>query len=441
MAGYIGSTPVPQGIQEQQSFTATAGQTTFNTLGYTDGNTIRVTLNGVLLEGAGVDYTASNGSDIVLTAAASADDVLTFETFNEFQLVSQTMTTPTISGGTLKSNVTLKNDTEQDTDGGRASKIIYQGEQSGGEISTLAEIEASHDGTADDEKGDLIFRTNDGSDGSSPTEAMRIDSSQHVLIGKTSTSSASTVDGIMGLNDGRVFATTSVTTSTEAPFMAARTSTAGNGKLIDFKYNGTSVGDISVDSSDNIQFGATTSGGAGFYLHGSGGTDPFVLPMKEGALSDNTVTLGDSSRRYKDLYLSGGAYIGGTVAANYLDDYEEGTWTIGLSGLTVSGGAIETSYVKVGNQVTAIASLANVTISGGTNSIVTGLPFTSGIRSTTSHPALYYHSNGAEPVYGLLEKSSTNIYFQYNRSNNSWASASFTSGSNRYLHFSITYTI
>ena len=82
MAGYIGSTPVPLGIQEQQSFTVTnsSGQTTFNTLGYSDGNTIKVTLNGSLLEGGGVDYTATNGSDIVLTTAASVDDVLTFET-------------------------------------------------------------------------------------------------------------------------------------------------------------------------------------------------------------------------------------------------------------------------------------------------------------------------------------------------------------------------
>jgi hypothetical protein len=35
----------------------------------------------------------------------------------------------------------------------------------------------------------------------------------------------------------------------------------------------------------------------------------------------------DSAARFKDLYLSGGVYLGGTVAANYLDDYEEGTWT------------------------------------------------------------------------------------------------------------------
>ena len=37
--------------------------------------------------------------------------------------------------------------------------------------------------------------------------------------------------------------------------------------------------------------------------------------------------IGSSSKRFKDLYLSGGAYLGGTGAANKLDDYEEGTWT------------------------------------------------------------------------------------------------------------------
>jgi hypothetical protein len=79
--------------------------------------------------------------------------------------------------------ITIKNDSHEDTDAGRESRIIFEGEQSGGEISTLAQIQASHDGTSDDEKGDIIFYTNDGSDGSSPTERMRIDSSGKVGIG------------------------------------------------------------------------------------------------------------------------------------------------------------------------------------------------------------------------------------------------------------------
>ena len=83
--------------------------------------------------------------------------------------------------------VIIVNDTHEDTDGGREGKVTFKGQQSGGEETTLAQIQASHDGTSDDEKGDLIFKTNDGSDGASPTEAMRIDSDQQVGIGSTPT--------------------------------------------------------------------------------------------------------------------------------------------------------------------------------------------------------------------------------------------------------------
>ena len=79
--------------------------------------------------------------------------------------------------------VTIINNTHEDSDLGREGKVIFKGQQSGGEESTLAEIEANHSGSSDDEKGQLIIRTNDGSDGASPTEAMRIDSSQNVGIG------------------------------------------------------------------------------------------------------------------------------------------------------------------------------------------------------------------------------------------------------------------
>ena len=80
--------------------------------------------------------------------------------------------------------VTIVNNTHEDSDGGREGKLIFKGQQSGGEESTLAEIEANHHGSSDDEKANLIIRTNDGSDGSSPTERIRIDSGGNFLIGK-----------------------------------------------------------------------------------------------------------------------------------------------------------------------------------------------------------------------------------------------------------------
>ncbi len=91
--------------------------------------------------------------------------------------------------------LTIKNSTHEDGDGDREGRIIFEGEQSGGEISTLAQIQASHDGTSDDQKGDLIFYTNDGSDGASPTERLRIDSAGYVGIGANDPSVGLEIEG------------------------------------------------------------------------------------------------------------------------------------------------------------------------------------------------------------------------------------------------------
>ena len=48
----------------------------------------------------GTDYTATNGTDIVLTTAASASDVLDFVTFNSFQLVDPEFDSTTFTGQT-----------------------------------------------------------------------------------------------------------------------------------------------------------------------------------------------------------------------------------------------------------------------------------------------------------------------------------------------------
>jgi hypothetical protein len=71
--------------------------------------------------------------------------------------------------------ITVHNSKEEDIEGGREGKIIFKGEQSGGEETVLGIIQFSHDGTSDDEKADFIVSVNDGNDGSSPTERLRID--------------------------------------------------------------------------------------------------------------------------------------------------------------------------------------------------------------------------------------------------------------------------
>ena len=90
-------------------FTATANQTTFTgsatsggTLAYSTSNLI-VTLNGVVLEN-GTDYTASNGTSIVLGSGASVGhelNVIAFKSFETADMVSAT------NGGTFNSNVSF----------------------------------------------------------------------------------------------------------------------------------------------------------------------------------------------------------------------------------------------------------------------------------------------------------------------------------------------
>jgi len=126
---------------------------------------------------------ATVGSDVTFTLPDSdgdANDVLT------------TDGSGTLSFSTIDTDIRnaapeqiLENTTEEDLDDRRESLITFKGQQSGGEISTLAQIRVSHEGTGDDEKGQIIFKTNDGNDGSSPTSRAVIDSAGHVGIGTT----------------------------------------------------------------------------------------------------------------------------------------------------------------------------------------------------------------------------------------------------------------
>lgn len=100
--------------------------------------------------------------------------------------------------------------------------------------------------------------------------------------------------------------------------------------------------------------------------------------------SDATSDLGLSSKRWKDIYLSGNVYLGGTSAANALDDYEEGTWTptIQDSSLSDSESQAYTTqsgfYTKIGRMVhiSGIVTTSSIgTLTGGDAVNIGGLPF------------------------------------------------------------------
>tara|TARA_R100000951_G_scaffold110894_1_gene109305 strand:- start:126 stop:1292 length:1167 start_codon:yes stop_codon:yes gene_type:complete len=326
MAGYLGNIPVPQATQTRQSFTATASQTSFPTIGYTEGF-FDCHLNGVKLL-AGVDFNVGggNGSDVILATGAALNDILEVTIFDTFNTSSGTF-----SSTTLKNNVTLKNDTHEDSDGGRASKIIYQGEQSGGEITTLAEIEASHDGTADDQKGDLIFRTNDGSDGTSPTEVLRTNSAGNLLI------TSSDQNGLT-LN----------TTDSNGGFIALKTSGTAKG------YIGTSHHLVSGGSPSEDDITIRAEGKLQFAI---GATEELRL---------------DSD---------GLKFNGDTAAGNALSDYEHGSGNASITGS--GGGTITTSgdktyyYTKIGNLVHFQVEFSLTGIGGCSGATQIALPFQS----------------------------------------------------------------
>jgi hypothetical protein len=264
------------------------------------------------------------------------------------------------------------------------------------------------------------------------SEAMRIDSSGNLLVGKTAPNSATT--GVQILPEGDV----GITRNGSHSLLLNRLTSDGDIAL--FRKDGTTVGSIGSSAGNSIFIGSgdvgvrfsdtndaiypMTTGGinrdnatdlglstvrwkdlylsgqvnvasrtifksAGFYDNTANGNagglgisgGPYVTPLNgSGSATDNYLDIGSATYRFQDLYLSGGAYLGGTGAANRLDDYEEGTWTPVIGGTTGTSGQSYTTqvghYTKIGRQVivTFLVDLSNKgTITG--DCVLSGLPF------------------------------------------------------------------
>ena len=248
-----------------------------------------------------------------------------------------------------------------------------------------------------------------GTDGgaASFSTSMTLDTSGNLLVGKTSAGYAT--DGF----EARASGYASVSDSGATPFLVNRNTDDGN--LISFYKSGATVGSIGTNGGD-VYIGTGDTG-----VRFVDSLD-CLLPLNTStnATRDAAIDIGyNDGGRFKDLYLSGGVYLGGTGSANKLDDYEEGTWTPSDgsgAGLTFSNTV--GTYTKIGRLVFIVCELQYPSTSDTTDMLISGMPFSpidtfryAGVMSYTTDTeaglAQITHTTGAKII--LRENGSSDV--------------------------------
>ena len=236
----------------------------------------------------------------------------------------------------------------------------------------------------------------------------------NVLVGTTNISPAT--DDVAGIKLSNTGAIQASVDGNAALFVNRKG--VGDGTLVDFRHQGDQVGSIGTRAS-LLKIG---SGDTGITFNP---TNDSIFPEDMGGtFRDAAIDLGVDAARFRNLRLSGGVYLGGTGAANLLDDYEEGTWTPvvadaitggntgGFAGYSPSG-----TYTKIGRMVYVTCLLNGVTTTGMTGAntlVIRGLPFTVGKEAFGTY-STYRVSRNADTVSSasITPVSGTHVAFPY----------------------------
>ena len=271
----------------------------------------------------------------------------------------------TAAGNSADNSIDLGNSTNRFKD-----LYLSGGAASGTSSNFLRFLHDGNNGIIDNTAGSLVFRR------SGFAESMRLDTLGNLLVGTTSTAPATNnVEGIVLRNEGHI------NVSRAGGVVGYFNRKTDDGTILDFRKDGTAVGSIGSSGGDLYLGNAAT----GLYFNDSNATiHSYNTTTLSGGSTDGTIDLGASGVRFKNLYLSSGVYLGGTGAANKLEDYEEGTWTPEYISSTNAANNVDNSivgyYTKIGNTVYVTATLTGNDLSGITSTDavrITGLPFTS----------------------------------------------------------------
>jgi len=253
--------------------------------------------------------------------------------------------------------------------------------------------------------------TSTGIDDNATSTAMTLDSSGNLLVGTTNANPTSA-----GVNDpGVELSNTGGVRSTVASNPAATFNRkTDDGAIALFRKDGTTVGSIGVESGD-LKIGHNTA--ALDFLSSESRIRPWN--MSTNLPNDNAVDLGRSNTRFKDLYLSGGVYLGGTGSANYLDDYEEGTFTPSWTNTSsATYNAQIGKYTKVGNVVFYYVRLDSASLTFTGAPYIAGLPFTSNATTNLysnayTFPTTRFENLGNGGIVGQIAPNTTQVQLYY----------------------------
>ena len=255
--------------------------------------------------------------------------------------------------------------------------------------------------------GPILFR---GTGGGVVTEYGRfIGSNGNFGIGDATPAERLSVTGNIAAT-GTVIADGDMTT--KGTFAVNRTS-AGYGAV----EVGGSLGaliDLKAPFSDDYDARIIYTDGADLQINTLASGEPILL-RQGGTTQLNTTTTGVDVTG--DLTVSGGVYLGGAVAANKLDDYEEGTWTgVLLEGANTITSAVG-AYTKTGNLVTVTWG-HSFFVANANNGLLTisGLPFAPSYDAMgpaharvigTGVSSLSVFAEASTTVLGLRQRTST----------------------------------
>ncbi|BAQ88148.1 tail fiber [uncultured Mediterranean phage uvMED] len=329
-----------------------------NTLAY-DAGFVDVYVNGVRMSPA--DITVTSGSSVDFASALADGDEVDIVAFGTFSLAS--MNASNLDSGTIPdarfpatlpaiSGANLTNLDATDLTG------------------TIASARVSGAYTGITSVGTLTSFRSTGIDDNADALAMTIDSSENVMISKTSTAFGTAgVELSQNGVAGKVF----ITRSGGEALSLNRLSS--NGEILGFYKDSSLIGQISGTIGLIVGTGDT---GLGFQTS----TGDAIIPQRPDtqAGSDNLLSFGNTSYRFKDMFLGGNLYIGGTGSSNALSDYEEGTFTpvfVNVNAPTYSSQVGK--YTKIGNAIHCTVSIdvsTGLDTSDGSTVSIGGLPFT-----------------------------------------------------------------